>query len=377
MNNTFQEAYKIAVDLGTTTIELAIIDGEGNIVSTDYFLNPQKLYGKDVINRINSANRDKAFIKIMKDMFIKSFKLSIMTILSDKVISYEAIKTICICGNTTMISILLEYDLEELGFYPYNHRLKRSIIIDSKEIFTEAFPINCQVVLSGCASAFIGGDVLSGLLAINNLYDLSYYKSYMFLDLGTNGEMILYYNNKYYTASCACGPAFESSTRYTNTYGSNLIDSIALGIKTGKISKDGILDDCFIENGIDIHGIHITSDILRDILLAKSAIRTGIDILLHEAGILSKDIEQIYIAGGFGFHLNIDNSIFIGLLPEAFKEKIKIIGNASLKGAIELLKTPNKIEFINNFNKGDVTLIQMANLPDYQQHLLENMNFKQ
>jgi len=377
MNNTFQEEYKIAVDLGTTTIELAIIDSDGNIVSTDFFLNPQRLYGRDVINRINSANRDRAFIKIMKDMFIKSFKLSIMTILSDMVIGCDSIKAICISGNTTMISILLEYDLEELGVYPFNHRLKSSIIMDAKKLFYKDFPISCQVLLTGCWSAFIGGDVLSGLLAINTSYNISNHKSYMFLDLGTNGEIILCSGDTCYTASCACGPAFESSTRNANIYGSNLIDVISLGIKTGKISKDGILEDSFIENGIDIQGIHISSDILRDILLAKSAIRTGIDILMNEAQITPEDIEQIYIAGGFGFHLNIDNSIFIGLLPKEFKEKVKIVGNASLKGAIELLKTPSRIEFINNFKKGNVKLVQMANLPGYQQRLLDNMNFEQ
>ncbi len=368
--------YKIAVDLGTTTIELALIDSEGTIIASDYFLNPQKLYGKDVINRIYSATRDKLFIKIMKDMFIKAFKLSVMTILADKDVSLDAIETICICGNTTMISILLEYDIEELGFYPFSHRLKESVTIESKELFYQNFPISCQVVMSGCAFAFIGGDVLAGLIAIDSYDNLNDFKSYLFLDLGTNGEMILYNHNKYYAASCACGPAFEASCRYTNTYGSSLIDSIALGIKSGKISIEGILQEAFIENGIDIQGIHITADILRDILLAKAAIRTGIDVLFKEAGIQPENIERVYIAGGLGFHLNLENAIFLGLIPVDFRDKIKVMGNTSLQGAIELLNNPSKISFINDFSKGNVKLIQMANLPDYQNKLINNMYFK-
>lgn len=369
--------YKIAVDLGTTTIELAIIDNDGELVATDYFLNPQKLYGKDVINRINSATRDRVFLKIMKDMFVRSFGLSVMNLLADKEINVDLISSICICGNTTMISILLGYDLEELGVYPFNHRLKSSIVMASKELFYEDFPIDCQVLLSGCASAFIGGDVLAGLIAIDKKYCLSKHKSYLFLDLGTNGEMILYNNNQYYTASCACGPAFEASSRSSNVFGSNLIDSIAMGIKTGNISEAGILRDALIDNGLDILGIHITPDILRDILLAKAAVRTGVDIMLNQAGITAEEIESIYISGGFGFRINIDNAIFIGLLPKAFKQKINILGNTSLKGAIELLKVPSKISFVNDFNKGDVRLIQMANLPNYQEQLLDNMYFKQ
>ena len=377
MNDYINQRYKIAVDLGTTTIELAVIDGEGTVIATDYFLNPQKLYGKDVINRINAATRDALFAKIMKDMLVKSLKHSIMTILSDKNIDYDGVDAICICGNTTMISILLEYDLEELGYYPFNHKLKSSVIIDSKELFNKDFPINCQVIMSGCASAFIGGDVLAGLLAIKNEYNINSDTSFMFLDLGTNGEIVLYYNGKYYTTSCACGPAFESSIRCSNIYGSNLIDAIAMGIKSGKISNSGILSDNLIHSGIDILGIHISPELLRDILLAKSAIRTSIDLLLLEANVNPMNVEALYIAGGFGLHLNIDNAIYIGLIPDAFKNKLKVVGNTSLKGAIEILKDHSNINFINDFRKGDVLLIQMANLKNYQEHLLNNMYFKQ
>lgn len=377
MSNSFNNQYKIAVDLGTTTIELAIIDNLGTLIATDYFLNPQKLYGKDVINRINSAIRDRMFIKIMKDMIKKSLKLSIMTILSDKEISVDSISAICICGNTTMISILLEYDLEELGTYPFNHRLKSSVILNSRELFYNDFPINCNVLLSGCASAFIGGDVLAGLIALKGMHEFHTNKPYIFLDLGTNGEMVLYDGKTYFTTSCACGPAFESSVRCSNSYGSNLIDAITMGIKSGKISKDGILHDSYIENGVNILGINVSADLLRDIMVAKSAIRTGIDILLDESDISPDNICNVFIAGGFGFHINIDNSIYIGLIPSCFKNKIHILGNTSLKGAIELLNYPFKIKQINQFAKENFRLIQMANLPDYQDKLIKNMHFKE
>lgn len=376
MDESFERQYNIAVDLGTTTVELAIVDSNYKVIDTDYFLNPQKLYGKDLINRINTVTRDTRFIKIMKDMFIKSFQERVTSILSSNNINLKSVDSICICGNTTMISILLEYDITELGIYPFEHRLDTSVNCNSKELFGYTFPIDCNMILSGCASAFIGGDVLAGLVAIEGNDDSTGVNSYLFLDLGTNGEMVLYHNNSYYTASCACGPAFEASCRAANIYGSNIIDSIVLGIKSGNISREGILKEYYIDKGINIQGIHITADILRDILLAKAAIRTSIDILLQQSGLRCNNIERVYVAGGFGFHLNIDNAIFMGLFPELFKEKIKVLGNTSLKGAIELLKTPSKIKYIDDFSKGNVKLIQMANLPDYQDRLLDNMYFK-
>ncbi len=376
MQDNYSKEYKIAIDLGTTTIELAIIDKYGSITATDYFKNPQSLYGRDVITRINTATKNRKFIKVMKDLVLDSLKESITRLLSNKSINPEQISSICICGNTTMISILLEYELEELGVYPFNHRLESSVIMNSKEVFYEDFPFECQVILSGCLSAFIGGDVLAGLLEVEAKGELSNNDSYLFLDLGTNGEMVLAYNNTYYTTSCACGPAFEASSRCTNIYGSTLIDAISLGIKTGKLSKEGILEERYLSSGIDIMGVPITADILRDILLAKSAIRTGIDILLSEAGVDIDQLSHIYIAGGFGFYLNIDNAAYIGLIPKEFVGKVKILGNTSLKGAIKILLDNSNLKLMDSYKSKAVKLIQMANIPDYQDRLINNMYFK-
>lgn len=376
MQDNYSKEYKIAVDLGTTTIELAIIDKQGSIIATDYFKNPQSLYGRDVITRINTATRDKKFVKVMKDLVLNSMKESIINLLSSKSIGPEQISDISICGNTTMNSILLEYDLEELGVYPFNHRLEGSVIMSSKEVFYEDFPFECQVILSGCLSTFIGGDVLAGLLEVEAKNELSDKDSYLFLDLGTNGEMVLAYNNTYYTTSCACGPAFEASSRCTNIYGSTLIYAISLGIKTGKLSKEGILEERYLSSGIDIMGVPITADILRDILLAKAAIRTGIDILLSEAGVDIDQLSHIYIAGGFGFYLNIDNAAYIGLIPKEFVGKVEVLGNTSLKGAIKILLDNSNLKLMDSFKSKAVKLIQMANIPDYQDRLINNMYFK-
>ncbi len=372
--------FNIAIDIGTTSVEIAIIDSNGSIIDTCYFNNPQSLYGRDVITRINTAIRDKSFISIMKDLLIVSLKEHIYALLNKTKINPLSISGICICGNTTMISILMEYDFEELGSYPFNHMLDKSIYINSMKIFDPSFSINCPVILSGCTSAFIGGDVLSGLYFIEEEYDIKDNDTYIFLDLGTNGEMVLHNQGEYYSTSCACGPAFEASNRCMNIYGSTIIDAISMGIKSGKINKDGILNDNHIHSGLDMMGVHISADLLREILLAKAAIKTGIEILMYESNVDISHTNQVYIAGGFGFHLNIDNAIYIGLIPNIFKDKVTIVGNTSIKGAIKILSNCSMDNPIDNpidyYIDKDIKLIQMANLPDYQERLLNNMNFR-
>ncbi len=376
MDDSSINKIKIAIDLGTTSIELAIIDNEGYIIDSCYLKNPQSLYGKDVITRINTVIRDKSFIKAMKDLLIASLKESIEKLLNDNHLNKLSVIKICISGNTTMISILLQYDLEELGSYPFTHRLKHSVIMDSKDLFDNNFDLNCPITLTGCASAFIGGDVLAGIYYVEKEFAIKKSDTYLFLDLGTNGEMILYNGEKYYTASCACGPAFEASSRCENIYGSTLIDAICMGIKSGKISKEGIFEDTFLQSGLDIMGVHISADILRDILLAKAAIKTGIEILIKESQLNIDLLNSVYIAGGFGFYLSIENAAYIGLIPQSLISKVKIVGNTSLKGAIKLLTDNNSLNPIDYYIDADVKLIQMANLPDYQEMLINNMYFE-
>lgn len=367
--------YRIAVDLGTTTIELALLDELGGIIATDSFNNPQSLYGRDIINRIMTATRNNKYIQIMKNMFVTALAESLNKLLIQNSLDIGSFKAMCICGNTTMISILLEYELEELGVFPFKHKLNKSIKTNSLKLFGKTFPLDINVYLSGCFSAFIGGDVLAGLLSLDQYMLNDKPNTVLFMDLGTNGELVLHSDNRYYCTSTACGPAFEACARATNLYGNNLIDAISLGIKTGKISNDGILRDEYLENGLNIMGITITSDMLRDILMAKAAIITGIQYLFQEARIGLHNVDVVYLAGGFGFHMNILNATYIGLIPKEFAGKVTVIGNSSLQGAINLVNCPSKLDLIDNFRNRDIKLLQMANLPDYQDRLINNMNF--
>lgn len=368
---------KIAIDLGTTTIDMCLLNDLGELLSSKSIKNRQSLYGSDVINRILTATRDDKYIKIMKTMVLDDISESISAMLKECNIPVSCVGACCICGNTTMISILMEYSLEKMGVYPFETLLNKSISLKFKDLFEQRLDIDCSVILSGCVSAFIGGDIIAGIIYINDNYkafdktDIS-----LLIDLGTNGEMVINNKGRLIATSTACGPAFEGSVKKQGVYGSTLIDAIVLGLKTKKISADGIISDEYIDKGINISGVHINADILREILSAKAAIRTGIDYLIQECNITCEDIDNVFIAGGFGQYLNIDNSVYIGMLPEKLSSKLKVCGNTSLKGASLIVCDRTYVDVMDSYTKENINVIQLADKSNYQESLINNMCFK-
>ena len=375
--NMCEKKLKLAVDLGSTTVDLCLLGNDNEIVSASFFPNKQSLYGRDVINRINCANniithngeQMKAFLA-MKKIFIGDLCNTLGSMLQNIKCDYADIEKICICGNTTMISILLELDMEKMGYFPFDTTLKESISTNTRDVFGNDFPVACELLLSGCASAFIGGDILSGIYYIESDYNIK--GNYLLIDLGTNGEMVLRNNGKYFGTSTACGPAFEGCVRKQSVYGSTLLDSICIGVKTKNISKEGIIREPFFEKGLDISGVHIDMEIIHNIILAKAAIATGISLLVRCSGVSIDDINNVFIAGGFGLHIDIDSAIYLGLFPEWFSNRVTICGNSSLKGACRILADREDIRKIDNNN---IDIIQMTMLDGYQDELIKHMSF--
>lgn len=363
-----------AVDLGTTTIDTCLFDTETKqIIVKASCKNRQSLYGSDVLNRILNVTRKPSLEKTLKALAMDDIEKMLTDMLSKTKFSVKDLTGICICGNTTMISILLEYDIESLGRYPFTAKLSGNVEMDSKSLFNLP-DLSCKVLLSGCASAFIGGDILSGVVYLSGKYSFGTNSTDMLIDMGTNGEMVLVRDSSYYTASAACGPAFEGCLRKQNVYGSSAIDAIAMGVKTGKISNDGVIAEPYFESGIDIMNVHIDMDILRRFMLAKAAIRAGIETLGDAFGVSLDKIDNVYIAGGFGFYLNLDNAVRIGLLPEEFKGRINVVGNTSLLGAIDMLASNISAEKTDNLTKTDITLVSLAESELYKERLIEHMH---
>ncbi len=370
---------KIAIDVGTTNIDMAFFDSDINeVIFEKGFHNRQSLYGSDVINRINTVKRDKSFIGKLKALALEDISNAIDEFKDKYEYNYSDIDAFCLSGNTTMISILLEYDISDMGENPYPTILKKSISVNSEYIFGEDCKFDCEVLLTGCVSAFIGGDILSGLVFLdedkNAFLDDSSVN--LLIDLGTNGEMVLNNKGKLLAASAACGPAFEASLKRQGVYGASAVDAVSLLISSGKLSENGSLKDEYIENGVSINNIHITSDIVREILLAKAAISSCIENLYKKACINYEDTDKVYISGGFGSYLNIDSAIKLGIIPKAFKDKTVMSGNTSLKGALEILKNKDLIKKADSLREETEVLI-LADEEGYNESLINNMFYKE
>lgn len=365
--------FGFAVDLGTTTIECCLVClKDKSILDRQSFPNPQSLYGSDIMNRILAVERNTSLLHAMKQAVTDKLLSCFDSMRDNAGILTNDVHEICICGNTTMVSILLEYDITSIGVYPFKAKLKQGITCEASVIFGNNC-YDCPVYLSGCASAFIGGDILSGLFYLRNEEAGSFCdKTCLFMDLGTNGEMVLYHDGKYYGASTACGPAFEGCTRRQNVYGCTTIEAIHFGLLAHKICEDGSFAS-EEDTSINIHGVTLSGDILHQVLLAKAAICAGILTLCDEAGIDVNRIETVYLAGGFGFYLNMNSAASIGLFPDCLKSKIKIVGNTSLFGAISLLGLKDKNKHMHALL---IHILNFAEIPAYQDLFISNMYFR-
>lgn len=361
------DGYAIAIDIGTTTLAMALAAmPEGNILGTYTAINTQMVYGADVISRIKASTEGK--LHTLSHMVRMEIQKGIYAILKEQPIGLDSIREIIVSGNTTMIHLFMGYSCEGLGTYPF-----KPVNLELINTFTDdIFGMNYKIpitILPGI-SVFVGGDITAGLLACGiDLED----KPCLFIDLGTNGEMIIGNKERILVTSTAAGPAFEGGNiscgvgsipgaicnvsiegerlsydtidqkPEVGICGTGVLELVSELLKEGIIDTTGLLIDPYFNNGFPVADMRFTQGDIRQFQLAKAAIRAGVEILLKSYGISYEQLDKIYIAGGFGYYLDIDKAIRIGLLPKTVmvnKTKIKAVGNTSLSGAISAMGDP-------------------------------------
>ena len=351
--------YGIAVDIGTTTIAMQLLELHSKTIEDTYTaINRQRSYGADVISRIQASNEGKK--ERLRQSILEDLEQGIEELHSR---NHVTVKEIGISGNTTMISLLMGYSCEGLGAYPFTPVNIDAVEADYFTIFGN-HRHTCKLRILPGISAFVGGDITAGLLACG--FDRKE-KVSILVDLGTNGEMAIGNQDKIFVTSTAAGSAFEggniicgtgsipgaiSHVTYKNNgfeletigkqeasgiCGTGVIDITYELLKQKLIDETGLLNDKFFEDGILLakskeSEIRFYQKDIREIQLAKAAIRAGLETLLVNYGVGYDEIDDIYIAGGFGYKMDIDKAIGIGLFPKACKNKLKAIGNSSLKG---------------------------------------------
>ncbi|MDO4169200.1 MAG: ASKHA domain-containing protein [Lachnospiraceae bacterium] len=362
-NSEEDEEYGIAIDIGTTTLGFALKHlRNGRMIAQWGCTNSQGQYGADVASRI-VACETKDGLQTLSKCVREDIKKGIQVLLKQANLDKKQLKQIVIVGNAVMLHILQEISPTSIGKAPFHvpeSSMKR-INIDQVE-----------VVLFPHAGAFIGGDIVSGA-AYLKMFESE--RIHMLIDLGTNGEMVLGTKEYLIAAAAAAGPAFENCFRSTGTTGSKVLDLLVLNARRRILKKDGSLKPEYREKGIPGGpGLWITQSQIREIQLAKGAIRTGIELLMKTYGCEPSDIDQVYLAGGFGFYLNVVSAIKTGLLPAQFQEKIKVVGNTALSGAFFALGNEEFLLSVNQVGK-KIDCRNLAEFADFQEKYLEEISY--
>jgi len=358
---TPRDGYGIAADIGTTTVVLALIDlSSGKAVARHSFMNPQRAFGPDVISRIDAAN--KGHLPEMRRMITDSISGGIAALLAAHGLSPGDVVDIAVAGNTVMIHLLLGLSCESLGTLPFEiaHTLEKSY--DSAKLFTPS-RVRCNVRMVPWLAAYVGGDITAGLLCVAEQSE----PPFLLMDLGTNGEMALYESGQLTVTATAAGPAFEQSVAASKLFqgASGVISALADLVRREVVDETGLLSNEEV----------FTQKQVRDLQLAKSAIRSGLEILLETRGYYYEDIETVYLAGGIGQGMNVRDAVDIGLIPKALEGKAIPVGNTALGGAAALLTSPEQA--IANMERLLLlaTEINLAAHPMFSEYFMEHMFF--
>ena len=356
-------AFAVAVDIGTTTLAFALVNLETSEVDGRLtIVNRQREFGADVISRIVKANQGR--LKEMGVCVKRQINEGILELCRANDVEPGKIVKAAVAANTTMLHILLGLSCETLGIFPFTPVTLERMSLSFGELLgsaSTALKPDVPVEILPGISTYVGADIVSGILFADILGSG---KTSVLLDIGTNGEIAVIRNGKITCAATAAGPAFEggnirfgtgsvpgaiSGCRFRNgefevttiggrppigICGSGVIDIVSELLKNEIIDETGRLS---CEQIAVAPEIFFTQKDVRELQLAKSAIRSGVDLLLEHTGTCFEEIDRFYVAGGFGYHVNFDSAVAIGLIPPELAVKIELVGNSSLGGAVRLL----------------------------------------
>ncbi len=385
-----------AVDIGTTTLAAQLYDREGLLASAAA-PNPQRSFGADVISRIGRSMEGEgpalagcvrqAIAGLLRDLCRQAGRET------------GEIDALVLTGNTAMLHLLCGLDASPLAAAPFQARELFGRSLPAAELELPCAP-GAQAYLPRCMSAFVGADITTALLASGIC---SGRETRMLTDIGTNGEIALWHEGRLSCCSTAAGPAFEGANLSQGMQGapgaidhawavdgalevhtiggaapkgicgSGVADVLAGLLELGKLDESGLLDD-----GEDAWplapGVALTQGDVRQVQLAKSAVRAGMETLMARSGLAPEDVAELAIAGGFGSYLSLDSAAAIGLIPPGLKPRCRVLGNAALAGAAMLLHSRPLLAESAALADAAVTA-DLATEPIFMEQYVEQMMF--
>lgn len=389
------DPYVLAFDVGTTTLAAYLLSGEtGAQLAQASCLNPQSQYGADVISRIQMALEGGGEA-------LRRCVLDAMAALTEELagkagIAAGDITAAAVVGNTAMHHLLLGIDPTPLVTPPYMPRVRDALELPGEELL----PIRGTLRALPNIAGFVGGDTVGCLVStrFDRLEELT-----LLIDIGTNGEMVLGDRRRRIACSTAAGPAFEGAKISCGMRGAaGAVDHVAW--RDGKMSYhvigdgpaaglcgSGLLDltASLLEAGtIDetgrlaggayplCPGVTLTQKDVREVQLAKGAIRTGIELLAKALGAAVEDIRTVYLAGAFGNYLNPASACRIGMIPPVLADRVVPIGNAAGEGA--KLCAVSREEFVYSQRLAQSTeFLELASLPEFQDRFVDSLGFSE
>ena len=415
--NTENKLYGIAIDIGTTSVVVCLVDlYSKEIIDKASSGNAQIKYGADVIHRIVYSTKKNGLKELRDTIVEETLNPLLESVYTKNNIDKDNVVSLVVAGNTTMSSLFLGVYTDYLRQEPFIPPFLKSPKLIGKDIGLHVND-SAYVFLAPSVASYVGGDITAGVLSAGIW---SSEENILFIDLGTNGEIV--FGNKDYMMSCACsaGPAFEGggiscgmrasngaiekvkinkdtlkpnittigNAKPVGICGSGIIDLICQMLITGIIDRRGKIhrdidnerirfneheigeyvlafkEEYDLETDITVNEVDIDN-----FIKAKGAIYSGASVLIESLGMDFSVVDKVYIAGGIGNNLNIENSILIGLLPDIEREKFVYIGNSSLVGSyLALISKDAKNKLIDIGN--EMTYVELSVYPTYMDEFI-------
>lgn len=413
--------YGIALDIGTTTVVGYLLDLEtGEQLDIFSNLNPQRSYGADVISRIGYTKEHEQGLAELHKLIKEEINNIIQVFCAKNNINHYDIYEITVAGNTTMLHLLLNVPCHNIANAPYIPTFTSEVKIKAKQLGIKTHLEGYLIILPS-VSGYIGSDTIAAVLASGMDKDE---KINLLLDIGTNGEIVLGSKDNMYCCSAAAGPAFEGANitfgiggvegaidhvdlKNTPLYttigqkdpigicGSGIVDIIAELIRAGIVDKSGRMlkkeelqgkvAPELVERIIEYRGkmaflidkksgVLITQKDIRELQLAKGAVSAGVSILMKTLGVSYDKIANVYLAGGFGNYLDVENAVTLKLMPPELQERVVPIGNGAGIGAKLTLLSDNMLKAATKV-KENIKYLELSGSTEFQMEFVKGMNF--
>ena len=403
--------FAVAIDLGTTTVVAHLINlTNGNTIETEATYNSQINFGEDYIRRIIYAEENNAFDE-MQNRIVHDVNNLIVTLATKQRIDLQDITAIICAGNTAMVHFLLNLDPRRIRKEPYIASVSFVPPIRAAEAGIQINKRGLLYCLPSVA-AYVGSDIVAGVLT-TRIYTKK--RVSLFVDIGTNGEVVLGNRDWLVCASSSAGPAFEGSgVKHGMRAGAGAIEKLSVlgdgsiefktigGMRPSGICGSGLLDtlaELFINGIIDRSGrlkadedarltegedgwqfqlvpsgngcqeIVITQADINNLVRSKAGIFAAIRVLMEATQTKPEDIDAIYIAGGFGNFLNVRQAITIGMLPDVPLDRLQFVGNTSIAGAKTVLMSRKALEAAERIAQS-MTYFDLMSHPGYMDEFI-------